>query len=573
MRMPSYLREMLMGVPSLLRPTFLRSGQTYTWSDLKADSIAGFTVAMIQIPQSMALALIAGLPAVYGLYASLFGFIASLWGSSRQLSTGPVAIVSFLTLTSLIPLASPGSPEYLGLAATLAFLVGVIYLLMGLFRLGFILQLVPHSVVFGFSSAAAVIIIITQIPSLLGITPAQHDLAFETVSSILRMLPSLSFPTLIVGMCATVFLFFSRRLPDVFPAGLIVLCGAVLASYVFSIGNYGVTLVGAVPQSLPSFAFPWFEAETFVVLIPKAALIALVGFVGAHASAKIAARRTREHLDTDQELTGQGLANIVTSFFRGFPLGGSFTRTAVNVAAGGRTAISAVVTALMTVLALLYLAPLFTYLPKAVLAAIVIASAIPLIDIARLRAMYRVSATDGFVAFLTFFIAFVLRPDDAIFIGIVVALMLFIRQTVWGPHVTEIGVDRDLQILRGDIEEPSVDTFPGVAIARIGMAVYYANATHIVGELDKLIAGHVIRERAPVKTLVLDMAGVNLIDVTAIEVLEEYFTSLRERGIAVCTIYMRRSVRGALARVVNFPSFKMFQNIAQMRHALWLAHR
>src|SRR3990167_944573 len=220
MRMPSYLRETIAGIPSLLRPTFLRSGQTYTWSDLRADSIAGFTVAMIQIPQSMALALIAGLPAVYGLYASLFGFIASLWGSSRQLSTGPVAIVSFLTLTSLIPLASPGSPEYLGLAATLAFLVGVIYLLMGLFRLGFILQLVPHSVVFGFSSAAAVIIIITQIPSLLGIDTIQHDLVFESVYNIIRILPSFSPLTLIVGACALIFLFFSRRLPDILPAPL-----------------------------------------------------------------------------------------------------------------------------------------------------------------------------------------------------------------------------------------------------------------------------------------------------------------------------------------------------------------
>ncbi len=571
--MRTYLSETLARIPSLLRPTFLRPGAAYSWSDLKADSIAGFTVAMIQIPQSMALALIAGLPVVFGLYASLFGFIASLWGSSRQLSTGPVAIVSFLTFSSLIPLASPGSPEYIGLAATLALLAGIIYLLMGLFRLGFILQLVPHSVVFGFSSAAAVIIIITQIPSLLGISVAQHGLVFETVWNIVRTLPSLSFPTLAVGVCALSLLLFSRKLRDLFPAALIVLAASMLADFVFSLGGHGVELVGTVPQSLPSFSLPWFDAGAFVVLIPKAALIALVGFVGAHASAKVAARITREHLDTDQELTGQGLANIVTGFFQGFPLSGSFTRTAVNVTAGGRTAVSAVITAAMTVFALLYLAPLFSYLPHAVLAAIVIFSAIPLIDIARMREMYRVSATDGIVAFLTFFMAFVLRPDDAIFIGIVAALMLFIRQTVWGPHVVEIGVDRELQILRTDIHEPSVDTFPGVAVVRIGMAVYYANATHIVGELDKILARHVIRERAPVKTLVLDMAGVNLIDITAIEVLEEYFTSLRERGIGVCTIYLRRSVREALARAVDFPSFRAFQNIAEMRHALWLAHK
>src|SRR3990167_8994404 len=220
MRMPSYLRETIAGIPSLLRPTFLRPGKKYSLSDLKADSVAGLTVAMIQIPQSMALALIAGLPAVYGLYASLFGFIASLWGSSRYLSTGPVAIVSFLTLTSLVPLATPGTPEYVGLAATLALLVGLIYLLMGVFRLGFILQLVPHSVVFGFSSAAAVIIVVTQIPSLIGIAPAQHDILFQSVYNIIRILPSFSPLTLIVGACALIFLFFSRRLPDILPAPL-----------------------------------------------------------------------------------------------------------------------------------------------------------------------------------------------------------------------------------------------------------------------------------------------------------------------------------------------------------------
>ena len=222
---------------------------------------------------------------------------------------------------------------------------------------------------------------------------------------------------------------------------------------------------------------------------------------------------------------------------------------------------------------MLFSPPSFFSLPRAVLAAIVILAAIPLIDISRLRAMYRVSATDGIVAFLTFFLVFVLKPDDAIFIGILVALMLFIRQTVWGPHVSEIGVDRELNILRGDVGEATVDTFPGVAVVRIGMAVYYANAAHIVGEIDKRIAHHVLRERAPVKTLVLDLAGVNLIDVTGIEILEEYFTSLKERGISVCTIYMRRSVRSALERVPDFPSFKTFHNIAEMRQSLWLAHK
>jgi SulP family sulfate permease len=295
--------------------------------------------------------------------------------------------------------------------------------------------------------------------------------------------------------------------------------------------------------------------------------------VGAHASAKTAAQKTREHLDTDQELTGQGLANIVTAFFRGFPVSGSFTRTAVNVEAGGRTAMASVVAAAITVIALLFLTPFFFYLPHAVLAAIVIISAIPLIDIAHLRSMYRVSTNDGFVAFLTFFLAFLLKPDDAIFIGIVVALMLFVRQTVWGAHVAEVGIDRELQTLRTATDEVLVDTFPGVAVVRVAIGIYYANAAHIVGDIDERVAHHVMREKAPVKKLVLDVSGVNFIDVTGIEILEEYFTSLRERGIDIYMIYLRRAVRESLEKAPDLPKFKVLHNIAEMKSVLWLAHK
>ncbi len=172
--MVEYFRSTLRDIPQLLRPIFMRKGWVYSWSTLRADTIAGATVACIQIPQAMALALIAGLPAVYGLYASFVGFIAALWGSSRVLSTGPVAIVSFLTFTSLVPFAEPRTPEYIQLAALLAFLVGCMYLLMGFFRLGFLLNLVPHSVIQGFASAAALIIIVSQIPTFFGISITQH---------------------------------------------------------------------------------------------------------------------------------------------------------------------------------------------------------------------------------------------------------------------------------------------------------------------------------------------------------------------------------------------------------------
>lgn len=571
------MKDRIVGIWSqmfpLMRPTIIRSGEQYTWSNLRADVIAGITVAIVQIPQSMALALIAGLPAVYGLYASLFGFLASLWGSSRQLSTGPVAIISFLTLTSLVPLATPGTPEYIQLAATLAFLVGVIYLLMGFFRLGFILQLIPHTVIFGFSSAAAIVIILTQIPTLFGISVTTHELVFENVWSIATSLPTLSLLTLLVGVVAMALLVFARALPKVFPGALVVLILGIFADYFFDLGGKGVALVREVPQSLPPFTWPWIAGAPIMTLIPKAAIIALVGFVGVHASSKIVARKTREHLDTDQELVGQGLANFVTAFFHGFPLSGSFTRTALNVEAGARTAIASVVTAIVTVIAILFFAPLFFHIPRSVLAAIIILAAIPLIDIRRLLEIYHISAMDGFVGFFTFFMVFVFKPDDAILIGVIVALMFFVRQTVWGEHVVELGIERNLNILRAIVPGASVETFRGVAMIRIGVAAYYANTAHMVGEIDSLIARHVLREDAPVKKLVLDVSGVNFIDVTGIEILEEYFENLNERGISIYLIYTRRSVREALERTPNFPPFKILQNIAEMKNSLLLAHR
>ena len=571
--MKAQILKILTQVLPLLRPTILRPGERYSWSSLRADAVAGVTVAVIQIPQSMALALIAGLPAVYGLYASLFGFLASLWGSSRQLSTGPVAIVSFLTLTSLVPLATPGTPEYIQLAATLAFLVGIIYLLMGFLRLGFVLQLIPHTVIFGFSSAAAVVIIITQIPNLLGISVPTHELVFENVWSIVTLLPTLSVLTLLVGATAVGVLAFTRGLPKIFPAALVVLVLGVIADYTFDLGGKGVALVREVPQSLPAFTWPWMAGVPILALMPKAAIIALVGFVGTHASAKITARKTREHLDTDQELVGQGLANFVTAFFQGFPLSGSFTRTALNIEAGARTAIASVVTAIATVIALLFFAPLFYHLPRSILAAIVIIAAIPLIDIRRLREIYHISAMDGFVAFLTFTLVFVLKPDDAILIGVIVALMFFIRQTVWGEHVVEVGIERNLNILRTIVPGEIVDTFPGIAMIRISVSVYYANAAHIVEQIDSIIARHVLRESAPVKKLVLNVSGMNFIDVTGIEVLEEYFEDLARRGINIYLIYTRRSVREAFERTPGFPPYKVLQNIAEMKNTLLLAHK
>lgn len=561
----SRLHKTFHAMQSLLIPTFFRPGQSYSFDDFRADVVAGITVALIQVPQSMAFAITAGLPAVYGLYASIPGFIAALWGSSRQLSTGPVAVVSLLTLTSLVPFAEPGTTEFARLAALLAVLVGLIYLGMGLFRLGFLLNLVPQSVVVGFSSAAAAIIVITQLPTLLGISFQQKDLVLQNIAQLLFGLPHLSLITALVGIITAILLFSAKRLPKMFPGALVILAAGILASYLLRFDVLGIAIIANVPSSLPTFAFPLLHTEAFFSLLPKAGIIALVAFVQAHATAKMAASRTKDELDTNQELVGQGLANLIGGFFHGFPVSGSFTRTAINVEAGARTAISTVVASLMTVLALLFLTPVFYFLPKTVLAAIVIVSAIPLIDFARLKEMYAISKTDGFVAYLTFAMAFLLKPDDAIFIGIVAALMIFVQRTTWGARAFEMGADKEWNVLRGAIEEERVDTFPGVCIVRVGMSLYYANAQHLVHQIEDVMERHAAREKTPVHTLVIDSSGINFVDITAMEIFGAFLEKWHARSMHLAVIYLRTGFREALEHMPGIFDVTVLHNLSELK--------
>ena len=552
-------------MPELLRPFFLRDGFIYSRRDFQSDLLAGITVALIQVPQSMAFALTAGLPAVYGLYASIPGCIASIWGSSKLLSTGPVAVISLLTLTSLVPFADPQTPQFIGLAALLAILVGIIYLLMGFFRLGFFLHLVPQSVVVGFSSAAAAIIVISQLPTFLGLALPQHELVLQNVWELLAHLPATSFLTFIVGVAAAVLLLGAKKLPKVFPGALVVLIFGIAVSYFFHLGDAGIALIARVPSSLPFFVLPSLSAVPLLSLIPKAGIIALVAFVQAHATGKIAAAKTKETVDTNQELIGQGLANFIGGFFQSFPISGSFTRTAVNVEAGARTGFAGIVATTMTVLALLFLTPFFYFLPKAVLSAIVIVSAIPLIDFARLQEMYRISQTDGYVAYLTFAMAFLLKPDDAIFIGIVAALMIFVERTTWGAKAFELGADKEWGVLRAAIEEEKVATFPGVCIVRIGMSMYYANAQYLLNQVRHIMHEHAAREKTPVHTLVIDASAVNFVDITASEILSDFLEKLHARGTHLAIIYLRNGMRHALETMPGIFDITVLHNINELK--------
>jgi len=354
---------------------FLLWLKDYGGTAFRSDLVAGLTVAVVLIPQAMAYAMLAGLPPVYGLYAgAVTPFIAALWGSLRQLATGPIAIMSLLVLTTLTPIAQPGSPEFIELALLLSLLVGCLYFLVGIFRMGQVMAFISHSAVRGFTAAAALIIIATQLPHFLGISVSRHEFIFPMLLEIIRGLPGFHWPTTLIGLFSFILIYGLKRYRPQLPAGLLALVSTSLVIYFFNLNESGIVIIGQIPSGLPRFHLPGLDIEIASSLFGPAVVIALVSFAETYSVGKAISSKTKQKVNVDQEFIGQGLANLVGSFFQCYPVSGSFSRTAINYAAGAKTGISSVVSSFLVALALLFLTPLFTFIPKAALAALVISA-------------------------------------------------------------------------------------------------------------------------------------------------------------------------------------------------------
>jgi len=520
---------------------FLSWIRSYDTRKFGADAVAGLTVAVILVPQGMAYAMLAGLPPVYGLYAGLVGAgVASLFGSSAQLATGPVAIVSFLVFTSLSSFATPESPHFIALAITLAFIVGVIQLLMGAFRLGFIMSFVSHSVIVGFSNAAAIIIASTQIPSLLGITPGQHEFVFETFADIAQHLPETHPLTLGIGAISIVLMLVLRKIHRMFPAALAVVVLSTIAVSRFGLDAFGVKIVGAVPAGIPSPALPNIAPDTVISLFGTGLVISIIGFMEAFAIAKTIAAKRKEKLNVNQELVGQGLANIAVSFFKGFPVSGSFSRSAVNDLAGAKTGMSGILVSIFSLVALLFITPFLHDLPRAALAAIVIIAVIGLVDVAAFFRLFRTDRNDGIVAIVTFAAAFLMKPDYAIFIGITLSLILFLFRSM-KPTVS--------LLVRDPKQNLFVPIEPGqnfaqcntITIVRPDRSLYFGNIEHVIHSI-----GSILSDRAKTKILIIDCEATNTIDATAGQELATFAEETQKKGIEIFFANSRDDVKKTL---------------------------
>ena len=514
----------------------------YDRRDLGADLGAGLTVAVMLVPQGMAYALLAGMPAVAGLYASTVPLVAyALVGSSRALAVGPVAIMSLLTLAGVGALAAPGSPEFIGLAGLLALMVGVLQLALGLLRGGVIVAFLSHAVVSGFTSAAAIVIGLSQLRHLIGV-PLEADRPVMLVAEALTRLGEAHLPTVALGLVAVALLVAGKRLPRRFPTPLVVVVLATLLVSLLGLSEQGVPTVGAVPAGLPLPRLPEAPLAAILDLLPIALTIAFVGFMESVAVARSLAAKDGERIDADRELAGLGLANIAAGVLAAFPVTGGFSRSAVNHQAGARSGLASVVTALLVALTLVALTPLFRDLPQAALAALVIVAVAGLIDTAEPRHLWRVRRSDAVTLAVTFLATLLIGVEPGILIGVGFSLAVFVWRSAF-PHVAVMGRLDESGVWRNVTRYPDVRLSQQLVVLRPDASLYFANATYLRDVVERALA-----ERAEAAGLVLDLSAVNDVDAVGLGALDQLMAELDQRGLEVHLAGMKGPVRDVAAK-------------------------
>ncbi|MCF2904123.1 sulfate permease [Octadecabacter sp. CECT 8868] len=515
-------------------------GRTYDRSALSNDLVAALIVTIMLIPQSLAYALLAGLPAEAGLYASIVPILLyAVFGTSRALAVGPVAVVSLMTAAALSNIVEQGTMGYGVAALSLAALSGIILLAMGLFRLGFIANFLSHPVIAGFITASGIIIAASQLKHILGIDAHGHNL-LDIVVSLVAHLPEINWITTIIGVLATGFLFWVRSglkpllvriglssgltgvLVKTGPVAVVVV--TTLAVWLFGLANFGVKIVGEVPQSLPPLTLPSFSPALIGQLLVPAFLISIIGFVESISVAQTLAAKKRQRIDPDQELIGLGAANIGASLTGGFPVTGGFSRSVVNFDAGAETPAAGAFTAIGLAIAALALTPLIYFLPKATLAATIIVAVLSLVDFSILKRSWDYSKADFAAVLATILMTLLVGVEVGVSVGVGLSILLHLYKTS-RPHIAEVGqvpgTEHYRNILRHD-----VITDPSVVTLRVDESLYFANARYLENKIHNRVAGD-----KGIRHVILQCAAINEIDFSALESLEAINEALNEMDV------------------------------------------
>lgn len=517
--------------------------KNYKKEYLSGDLSAGLTVGVMLVPQGMAYSMLAGLPPIYGLYASTIPLIIyAIFGTSRQLAVGPVAMVALLVSSGVGALADLGSAEFIGFAILLALMVGVIQLLMGVFRLGFVVNFLSHPVIAGFTSAAALIIGFSQLKHLLGINIPRGKV-HETIINVVENFNQINLPTLALGGTAILIILAIKRMKRRIPAPLIVVLLGIFAVYIFNLTELGVKIVGDVPSGLPFFSLPNVNLSVLQILLPTALTISFVGFMESIAVAKAIQKKHKDYeIDNNKELIGLGLSNIVGSFFKSFPVTGGFSRTAVNDQAGAKTGLAAIISAILVTLTLLFLTDYFYNLPKAILSAIIIVAVFGLIDIKEAKHLWKTDKKDFYLFMITAIGTLILGIEEGIMLGAILSILVVIH-TISYPHLVVLGRSNYKNIYRNLERFDDVQPIPQTLIVRLDARLYFANINYFKDFVWKEL------ERYPdTKTFILDAKAINGLDSSGVHFLIDFIEELQDRGITFFIVDVKGIVRDVLSR-------------------------
>ncbi len=527
-----------------LQGSFPDKRPLYARQDLRADLSAGLAVSLVAIPQALAYAQLAGLPPHVGLYASLIpSLVGALFGASAQLNTGPVALTSLLTATALAPLAPAGSDNYLQLALGLALLAGLLQLGMGLLKLAYFAELLSRPVLHGFINACSLLICISQLPPLLGLPLAGQQNVLDTMLAIISLLPAAHGPSVLLGGLAWLLLVVLKRYWPRLPGLLIVVVGMSVLAGFMDFADQGGRSVGPLPAALISLALPELSWPQLTALLPSALVLALVSFLEAMSSCKLAAARTGERWNGNRELIGQGLAKISAGFCQAYPVSGSFGRSAVLLTQGARTRLASIFGVLLVLLALALLPDAIARIPRPVLAAVILATLSSLLDFRPLRDAWKISRDDGLAGTLSFVgtLAFAPHIEMGILGGLLLSLALLIYRSM-RPRIARLGRHPDgtwRDAHRFGLAEPH----PALVILRFDGALNFVTCAALE---DAVL--EVEREQPGVRILLLSGGGINEMDSSGVETLRrlQHQWAAQERLLACCGL--KKQVIEALER-------------------------
>jgi len=536
----------------------------YNTSLFKGDLFAGITVGIVLIPQGIAYALIAGLPPIYGLYCALVPQVMyAIFGSSRQVAIGPVAMDSLIVATGVSTLALVGSENYISIAILLALMVGTIQLIMGIFNLGFIVNFLSKPVITGFTSAVALIIGFNQFRNLLGLDFVQSDQIQIILQGIWLELGNFNYHTATIGLISMIIIIISRRINKKIPNALMVVILGVLLMKYFGNIFINVSIVKDIPSGLPKFGIPEFDFDLIRNLLPIALTLVMVGYLETISIGKsLEAKQDEYRIRPNQELIALGISNMVGSLFKAYPSASSFSRSAINYESGAKTGMAALISVVMVLITLLFLMPLFYYLPKTVLSAIIIVAVFGLVNFKEAGFLWKANQLDFCLMLSTFIATLFLGIEFGIITGVGLSLIVLIFRTS-RPYVVELGKVPNSNFYKNKERFEEVVLDEDVLVFRFDAQLFYANASYFRDRLEQMMDN----KGSALKLIVLDAESINRVDSTGVEMLKERILFCQKKGIIFYLAGVKGPVRDDLFRsgileIISLDHFFMRANQA-----------